>query len=85
MIITSYNRENVIANAVRSAAAQTLMPKEIIVIDNVSQDNSIEVLNTLLEEIPKLKIFQNKKNLGYNYSLVKGVQTANAKYVAFLD
>ena len=85
VIITSYNRENVIANAVRSAAAQTLMPKEIIVIDNVSQDKSIEVLNKLLVEIPNLKIFQNEKNLGYNYSLEKGVQIANGKYVAFLD
>ena len=85
VIITSYNRANIIANAVSSAATQTLKPKEIIVIDNVSKDNSMEVLNTLSEKIPNLKIFQNEKNLGYNYSLEKGVQLAQSKYVAFLD
>ena len=55
---------------------------EIIVVDNASNDNSVELLK---EKYPKIKIIVNKKNYGYAKGNNIGAKYAKGKYLVFLN
>ena len=63
IVITNFNKGNLLERAVRSATGQVLLRKsiEIIVVDDASTDDSLEKINDLSDEI---KIIKHKKNLG---------------------
>jgi glycosyltransferase involved in cell wall biosynthesis len=44
VIIPAYNVSDIIGRAIRSAAAQTFAPLEILIIDDCSTDNTVEVV-----------------------------------------
>ena len=83
VVITTFNREWCVANAINSAFLQTLKPCEIIVIDNCSTDSTLKVVQ--LMQNPIVRVLQNDTNRGYNYSLVRGVNESKGEVVAFLD
>jgi glycosyltransferase involved in cell wall biosynthesis len=83
--ITSYNSEKTIDRALRSALNQSWKNKEIIIIDDYSQDNSIEIINKIIKKYTFVKFIQNKKNLGYPACLNTIIKNSNGKYVCFFD
>ncbi|OLP07991.1 putative glycosyl transferase group 2 family protein [Rhodoferax antarcticus ANT.BR] len=64
VVIATYNRAKMVREAVLAAWGQTLKPDEIVVSDDCSPDNTLEVLRELQKEIPILKIVENAKNSG---------------------
>lgn len=83
VIITAYNRVGLVARAVESAARQTYKNIEIVVVDDASQDNTVEVLESLNN--PLVRIIKNAKNLGASGAKNIGVENAKGEYIAFLD
>jgi len=70
VVITSYNRQQWIAQAIESALQQNYPNLEIVVNDDCSTDNSVEVIKPYLND-PRVRFFRNEKNLGIalNYRL----------------
>ncbi len=64
IIITNYNRAGTLKTAVESALEQTYDNIEIIISDDASTDNSMEVISKYAEDT-RVKIFKNEKNLGF--------------------
>jgi len=58
---------------------------EIIVIDDNSSDNTLEIVKNIQNNFLNLKYFKNEKNYGKGYSLKKGILMASRKYVIFTD
>lgn len=85
IIITSYNRENLIGRAIQSCMAQTYKDIEILVVDDCSTDNSIEVIKDLQKQDSRIKLFINDENLGAGLSRRRGTKEAKGEYTAFLD
>src|ERR1700734_4561366 len=56
VIIPAYNVSGIIGRAIRSAAAQTFSPLEILVIDDCSTDDTVEVVRALGREIPSIRL-----------------------------
>ena len=83
VIIPVYNREKTIVNCVNSILNQTYLPKEIIVVDDGSVDNTIEEIKKL--NCPFLKIIKNKVNKGAQNSRNQGIRSAKYNWIAFLD
>ena len=54
---------------------------EIIVIDDKSQDGSIEIV----KQYPRVKLYQHRNNKGYSSAIVTGVKAAKGKYVVWFD
>jgi glycosyltransferase involved in cell wall biosynthesis len=83
IIITNYNKNKLLARAVRSALGQSYKNIEIIVIDDKSSDNIENILKPIINN--RVRIILNKKNYGpyacRNYAL----DVAKGKYVTFLD
>lgn len=81
VIIPTYNCAGKIVRAVHSVLAQTHTDYEILVIDDGSLDNTVEVLKPF-ENLIK---YQRKSNGGVSTARNLGIELAKGDYVAFLD
>jgi glycosyltransferase involved in cell wall biosynthesis len=81
IIITNYNYANFIGDAIQSAINQDYLNKEIIVVDDGSNDNSIEIIGRYIEHIELIQ----QKNGGVSSARNAGVAKSNGEFVAFLD
>lgn len=80
IVIPCHNNAPVIGEAIESALAQIHPGKEVIVIDDGSTDNSVEVIKKYKE----VRLVQNEKNLGIGLNLAKCMDQAQGKYVLYL-
>ena len=84
-IIPVYNASKTIKPAVRSIQNQDMSELEIILVDDVSPDNSVEIINQLILEDKRIRLIKNKKNKGILYSRSIGALNAKGKYIMALD
>lgn len=64
IVIPVYNRKDYIQQAIFSAVNQTYKNIEIVICDNQSTDGTWEILEKAVEKDCRIKIFQNKENIG---------------------
>ncbi|HYW21787.1 MAG TPA: glycosyltransferase family 2 protein [Nodularia sp. (in: cyanobacteria)] len=83
VIIPAYNTENYISKAIDSALNQTLSNIEIIVVDDASSDQTLEMVRKFNDQ--RLKILVNQKNLGISATRNRALRAAEGKWVAVLD
>ena len=81
VIIPVYNCENYLQYAINSVLEQTIPPKEIIVVDDGSTDQTRKVINLYKSQV--IPIF--KEHSGVSDTLNVGIKHAKGKYLAFLD
>lgn len=81
VIIPNYNRANVIGYTIEAILNQSLKPHEIIVVDDGSTDNSIEVLQQFGDKIKLL----TQENKGPSAARNKGVLESSGEFVQFMD
>ena len=81
VIIPNYNYARFLSEAIESVLAQSYKPIEIIVVNNGSTDNSLEVLNSFENRIRII----DQPNLGQSGSRNSGLSQATGEYIAFLD
>jgi succinoglycan biosynthesis protein ExoO len=85
VIIPAYNVSGVVERAIRSAAAQTLPPFEILVIDDCSTDKTVEVVQALKREIPSLRLYSTPANGGPAVARNVGLREAKGDWIGLLD
>jgi succinoglycan biosynthesis protein ExoO len=85
VIIPAYNVSGIIGRAIRSAAAQTCPPLEILVIDDCSTDDTVEVVKALAGEIPSLRLLSTPANSGPSVARNVGLRAAKGDWIALLD
>ncbi|EOB7509515.1 glycosyltransferase [Providencia stuartii] len=83
VVIPCYNSENWIAKAIQSIDNQTFKNIEIIIVDDGSTDNSVNVIKNIKISLPILII--NQENSGPSLARNNGVKYAKGDYIAFLD
>ena len=82
VLTTLYNHEKFITETINSALQQTLMPNEIVVIDDASSDNSVAVARSIKN--PIIRIYSEAANLG-GPNTMKGLSLCTGNYVAILN
>ena len=85
VIISVYNGEAYLKTALRSIQNQDFMDLEIIIVDDHSKDNSVNLIKELMKEDPRIIFTNNNKNKGALYTKTKGILIAKGKYVLTLD
>ena len=85
IIIPVYQVENYLERAVDSVLAQTLEEKEIILVDDGSEDNSPYLCDRYAEQYPELIRVIHKQNEGLGMARNTGLEAARGEYIAFLD
>lgn len=82
IIVPVYNVEKYIKQCIESLVSQTLKDMEIIVVNDETKDNSIEIVKEFDDK--RIKIV-NKKNGGLSSARNAGIEIARGKYIAFVD
>jgi glycosyltransferase involved in cell wall biosynthesis len=83
ILMPVYNAELFLNDTIESVLNQTFKSFELIIIDDVSTDRSIDIIRSYSD--PRIKLFQNQKNIGTIATLCKGIDLCQAEYIARLD
>ena len=85
IVISVYNGEGYLENALLSIENQDFKDIEIIMVDDCSKDNSVNLIKELMVKDPRIRLYQNEENKGALFTKTKGVLNAKGKYVMTLD
>lgn len=83
IIMPSWNTANYIMESIDSVINQTYKNWELIIVDDASTDNTIQLLQGLTD--PRIKVLVNDKNQGAAISRNRALGEANGQWIAFLD
>jgi glycosyltransferase involved in cell wall biosynthesis len=85
VLMTVYNRENYVSEAIESVVASTYQNWELIIVDDRSKDMSVEIANGYAKVDTRIKVHINEVNLGDYPNRNKAASLANGKYIKYLD
>ena len=85
VIIPVYNCEKTIRASIRSIQNQNFLNFEILLVNDFSKDNSLNIIEEMQKEDFRIKIIKNQKNRGTLYSRCIGTLQAKGKYIVPLD
>ena len=87
IIITSYNYEKYIKDAIESVTNQKYENWELIIIDDGSKDNSVEIIKEFCNKNEKIKLYthKNNENRGLKESLLLGIEKSQGEWISFLE
>lgn len=85
VIIPVYNCESTIELSISSIQNQNFFDLEIILVNDFSSDNSLLIIEKLQKEDNRIKIINNKRNMGTLYSRCIGTLKSKGKYILALD
>lgn len=87
IIITSYNYERYITETLDSLLDQTYNNYEIVIIDDGSTDNSVEIINSYVNKHKNIHLYQHDggENRGLPASVRLGIEKSKGEYIAFCE
>ena len=85
VLMTSFNRELFIAEAIESVLNSDYPHFELIIVDDRSTDNTVNIANTYAEKDHRVKIYINEKNLGDYSNRNRAASYAKGKYIKYCD
>ena len=81
--IAIFNGSSYVRNAIESILNQTYKNFELLIINDGSTDNSLEIINSFKDD--RIRVLNNDKNRGLIYSRNRAVKESRGKYFAILD
>ena len=85
VVIACYNAENFIAETIESILNQSYQNFEIIIVDDGSTDNSAEVIESLLKNDDRIKLYSIEHSGRASVPRNFGVKKSSGDLIAFLD
>jgi teichuronic acid biosynthesis glycosyltransferase TuaG len=85
IIIPYYKKKNYINKTISSVLRQSYQKFEIIIVNDEPGKSSKDILIKIKKKDKRIKIVNNKKNIGAGPSRNKGIKIAKGNYIAFID
>lgn len=87
VVVTSYNYENYIKETLDSLVNQTYKDFDVIIVDDGSKDNSVDVIKQYVNNYPNFYLYThpNHQNKGIIESLKLGISKSDSDYIVFLE
>lgn len=88
VIMSVYNAEKYVSEAVESILSQTFSDFEFIIIEDCSTDSSLEIVEVYAKKDARIKLIKKQKNngsKGFILNLNMGLEMAQGKYIARMD
>ena len=85
VLMTAYNREEYIEEAIESVLASSYPHLELIVVDDCSKDRTVEIARTYEAKDSRVKVFVNETNLGDYLNRNRAASLAKGEYIKYVD
>lgn len=85
VIMCAYNLEKIVSTAIESVLEQRFKNFELILVNDGSADNTLEVLKEFETRDNRVKVINNEKNIGLSASRNKAIEQAVGEYIVHLD
>lgn len=85
IITPMYNSSDFISSTIQSAISQTFCSWEMILVDDCSSDNSIELVNNFSAHDSRVRVISMAENSGAAVARNTAIEAARGRYIAFLD
>ena len=85
ILMTAYNRELFIAEAIESVLASSYNNFELIIVDDASVDNTAKIAKRYFETDQRIKLFVNENNKGQFKNRNIAASYASGKYLKYVD
>ena len=83
VLMSVYNGEKYLNESIRSVLTQSYSDFEFVIVDDCSNDKTIEIVESFND--PRIKLLRNESNLGLSASLNRGIKSSSGKYIARHD
>ncbi len=84
IVAANYNNGRYLNDFINSVNASSILPKELIIIDDGSTDDSLDILNNF-SKLEYLKIIRFENNRGFCVALNTGIEIATSNYILRVD
>ncbi|WP_300564737.1 glycosyltransferase family 2 protein [Flavobacterium sp.] len=85
IITPTHNSAKYIAETIRSVQNQTHHNWEMLIVDDCSKDNSVDIIQNFMEDDHRIHLIQLNKNVGPAKARNQGIEKAEGKFMTFLD
>ena len=85
VVIPVYNKQNYIKHTIRSIQNQNMLDIDIVIVNDFSSDNTSKIIEELKKEDKRIRVINNKKNMGTLYTRCIGTLAAKGRYIFPLD
>lgn len=85
VLTTCYNRERYLGECIESVLNGHYQDFELIIVDDRSSDNSLQIAHSYAEKDERIRVYQNEQNLGDYPNRNQAASYARGKYIKYLD
>ena len=85
IIMAAYNAEKTIEQAINSVLNQTYPDFELLVVNDCSNDRTVELVENIEAKDSRVRLISNAKNSGVSYTRKHGLEEAKGSWIAILD
>ncbi len=85
IIVPCYNVSKYIGTAIESVLAQTYSNWELLITDDASTDNTVDIINRYINQDARIHLYKLEKNFGAGIARNNSILQAKGRYIAFLD
>lgn len=85
VLMTAFNRELYIAEAIESVLSSTYGDLELIIVDDCSTDNGLSIAREYEQKDKRVHVYANEDNLGDYPNRNKAASLASGRYIKYLD
>jgi glycosyltransferase involved in cell wall biosynthesis len=85
VLLTSYNRERYIAEAIESVLCQSFEDFELVISDNRSTDRTLEIVQDYAKRDPRIRVSLNESNIGQFGNRRKAASLARGRFLKYHD
>lgn len=85
VLMTTYNRADYIGTAIQSVLDSTYTNFELIIVDDCSTDNTLEVVESYKQKDSRISVYKNDKNLGDYPNRNRAASYAKGDFIKYCD
>jgi glycosyltransferase involved in cell wall biosynthesis len=85
VVLCTYNGSAFIREQLQSIMLQTYTQLEIIIVDDLSTDNTFKIIEEIAVQDNRIRLFRNSARLGYNKNYEKALQLARGHFISISD
>ena len=85
VLMTAYNREDFLAEAIDSVIDSSYQKLEIIIVDDASEDGTVAIAKKYADKDSRIKVYINKKNIGDYPNRNKAAGYATGEFIMIVD